>query len=340
MNVRRALAGTWAILPLAAVLLTVTLLPAPERVPTHWSTTSPDGFATGPGFSSAVLTATVLTAVLAAGTAVLQRAVPQAWSRWLLAVLAAVGWGAWLVHVVIVWRARMDGPEGVAAGWPLVAILGSLLAAAVGYVVHGRRSPTPQQLADMVPDRARARPIRGRAVRQVEPWSTELTSRTLQVIAWVVLAAFLVVLVVVVVQEGGGPVAWAMGLVLAVVGVGTWLLAYAWSAVRVDVDADGLRIRSRALPLRLSRVPVEEIAGVDAQQLDAMRWGGIGLRALPDRTAYIVQAQAPGIVVYKRDGRRLALQVTEGDQVARDGARTLLQAAGQRLGEASPTTGS
>ncbi|OLT44951.1 hypothetical protein BJF86_11020 [Serinicoccus sp. CNJ-927] len=80
----------------------------------------------------------------------------------------------------------------------------------------------------------------------------------------------------------------------------------------------------------------ERVAGADVQQLDPMRWGGVGLRALPDRTAYIVgPGGGPGIVVYQRDGRRLALQITEGDAAARAGAATLLQAAGQRVGEGS-----
>jgi hypothetical protein len=104
--------------------------------------------------------------------------------------------------------------------------------------------------------------------------------------------------------------------------------------VLLTVDEDGLKIRSRLLPVQVSRVPADRVVGVEVQDLDPMRWGGVGLRALPDRTAYIIdQAGGPGIVVHQRNGRRLALQVTEGDTAARTGARTLLQAAGQRLGE-------
>lgn len=333
MNLRRLLAGAWAIAPLAAVLVTLTVLPPPDRVPTSWSGPTPDGFTTGPAFASTVLTLAALAALGAAAVALLQRAVPQSWSRWAVAVLAALGWGAWLVYLLTVWRARVDGAEGMGAGWPLVAVAGAFLAGAVGYAVHGRRLPTAAELAAQVPDRARVRPVRGRAVRPVQPWETRLTSRTLQVIAWLVAGVAGGMGVVALVQ--GQP--WWLLLLLVLVGVGTWVIAWAWSAVRVVVDAEGLEIRSRTLPLRVARVPAAEVAGVEVAALEAARWGGIGLRALPGRTAYIVALEAPGIVVHRRDGRRLALQVTEGDQVARDGARTLLQAAGQRLGETSAT---
>lgn len=333
MNLRRALAGLWAIAPLALLLVTSPLLPAPERVPTLWTGRGPDAFTTGAGLTVAVLTVVVLCAIAAALVAVLQRVVPQSWSRWALTGAAALGWGAYLVYVVTVWRVGVDGPEQVGQGWPLLAVAGGLLAGWVAWAVHGRRVPTAAELAELVPERSRVQPIRGRGVRPVQPWSTEVDSRTMQVIAWGVLAVFAAGLVLVLVQGGS----WVLALILAVTGVGTWVLAYAWSRVRFEVDAEGLRIVSRALPVRVSRVPAGEVAGADMQVLDAMRWGGIGLRPLPDRTSYMVDAGGPGIVVYQRDGRRLALQVTEGDQAARDGARTLLQAAGQRRGE-EPTS--
>ena len=126
----------------------------------------------------------------------------------------------------------------------------------------------------------------------------------------------------------------SMAPLLVLVGLGTGLLALAWSSVALTVDLDGLRIRSRVLPVQVSHVPAGQVVGVEVRDLDPMRWGGVGLRALPERTSYIIdQAGGPGIVVHQRDGRRLALQVTEGDTVARTGARTLLRAAGQRLGQ-------
>lgn len=314
MNVRRMLAGAWAILPLAALLVTGALLPSVD-----------------PGLLSGVMTTVVLAAIAAAAVAVLQGAVPQSWSRWALAVVAGVAWGAWLLHVVSAWRAGLPGAEGVGQEWTLLVLLGGVLAAVVGYAVHSRRLLTPAQLRDRVPERSRVQAVRGRAVSEVRPWSTDLDSRTMRVLAWVVLAVFVVALGYVLVRGGG----WVAALVLGLVGVGTWALALAWSAVTVLVDAEGLQVRSRVAGVRLARVPAEDVAGVEVQELDAMRWGGIGLRPGPDRTSFIVDAGGPGLVVHRRDGRRLALQVTEGDQVARDGARVLLQAAGQRLGSGS-----
>ena len=326
---RRALAGVWAILPLALLLLLVAALPAPERVPTHWTGRTPDGWSSGPGFTSAILTTTAVCAVLAALTSVLQRMVPPAWGRWILTVAAAVGWCAVLVYAVTVWRVGVDGPDQVREWWALLAIVGGLAAGAVGYLLHGRRRPTREDLDDLVPERSRVQPIRGAAVRPVALWETVVSSTTLRVVGWGLIGLFVVVcLAIALVGES-----WTLVLLLAVTGLGSGALALAWSSVVVQVDADRLLVRGRTVPLPVTTVPVEEIAGADVQDLDPMRWGGIGLRILPDRTAYIAGPGGPGLVVYRRDGRRLALQITEGEQVARAGARTVLQAAGQRRGE-------
>ncbi|GGK82496.1 hypothetical protein GCM10011509_33820 [Ornithinimicrobium pekingense] len=335
MNSRRALAGLLAILPLAALLLVVVVLPPPPRVPTHWAGARPDGWTAGPAFVSGVLTVTVLCAVAAAAMAVLQRAVPQAWSRWVVATTAAVGWGAVVLYAVTVWRTGVDGPERVGAGWALLAVAAALGAGAAAYAVHARRVPAPEELREQIPERARVQPVRGRAVRPVDAWATEISSTTLRVIGWGLLVVFAVVSVLTLVT---GESLALVALVVLVVG-GAAGLALAWSAVRVRVDAEGLSVRSQVLPLQLARVPSEGVAGVEVLDLDPMQWGGIGLRALPERTAYIVDG-GPGIVVWKRDGRRLALQVTEGDAAARAGARALLQAAGQRLGESSGSSSS
>jgi hypothetical protein len=313
----------------------VVVLPPPTRVPTHWSGAGPDGWMSGPAFLSGVLTVTVLCAIGAAATAVLQRAVPQAWSRWVIATTAAVGWGAFLMYAVTAWRTRLDGADGVGEGWALLAVAGGLAAGALAYAVHGRRVPSPEELRDRIPERARVQPVRGRSVRPVGEWATEISSTTLRVIGWVTLAVFAgTVALTLLTGESLALVA----LVVLVVG-GAALLALAWSSVRLHVDQDGLRVRSRLLPVQVARVAAEDVAGVEVLDLDPMEWGGIGLRALPERTAYIVDG-GPGLVVWKRDGRRLALQVTEGDAAARAGARVLLQAAGQRLGESSGSSSS
>ncbi|MFK5647371.1 hypothetical protein ACI3ET_12690 [Ornithinimicrobium sp. LYQ121] len=330
MTPSRPLAGLLAILPLAVLLLTVTVLPPPDRVPTHWAGRTPDGWTSGPAFLSAALTATVLGAIAAATVAVLRRAVPEAWSRWVVTTAATVGWGAVLLYAVSVWRTEVDGPDDVREVWALLAVAGALGVGALAYVVHGRRVPTLAQVRDRVPERSRVQALRGRAARPVDPWATEVSSTTMRVLGWGVLTLFAAMTVWVVVSGES----LLLGVFVAVVGGTTAALALAWSAVRLHVDEDGLAVRSRVLPVRVARVRAEDVVGVETMDLDPMRWGGVGLRALPDRTAYIVDG-GPGIVVWKRDGRRLALQVTEGEEVARAGARALLRAAGQRLGEVS-----
>lgn len=328
MRHRRALAGLWAILPLPALLAAITLLPVPEVVPTRWAGPAGGGFATGPGFASTLLTTVVVVALLAAGSALLQRIVPPAWSRWALALLASAGWGAVALYVLLVWRTGVDGADQVREWWALLAALVALAAGWWGYAVHGRQTPPLAQVLSGVPDRARVQALRGRAVRPLEPWSTRLESGTLRIIGW---GALVLLGAMAVWQFMTGSL--VLTVLLVLVGLGTGLIALAWSSVVLTVDEDGLRIRSQVLPVQVSHIPADRIVGVEVRDLDPMRWGGVGLRALPERTSYIIdQAGGPGIVVHQRDGRRLALQVTEGDGAARTGARTLLRAAGQRLG--------
>ena len=59
------------------------------------------------------LTVVVVAVLAAAVSALLQRVVPQAWSRWVVAAAGAVGWGAFLLYVVTVWRTGVDGPDEV-----------------------------------------------------------------------------------------------------------------------------------------------------------------------------------------------------------------------------------
>lgn len=333
MRHRRALAGLWAITPLPALLAAVTLLPVPALVPGRWAGQGGASLTTGPAFASTLLTTVVVVALLSAGSALLQRAVPPAWSRWALAGLAAVGWGAVALYVLTVWRVGVDGADQVREGWALLAVLLAVVGGWTGYAVHGRWQPPLAEVLAGVPDRARVQALRGRAVRPVEPWRTELESGTLRVIGWGALVLL------------GAVAAWqfmagslVLTVLLVLVGLGSGLIALAWSSVVLTVDDDGLRIRSQVLPVQVSHVPAGRVVGVEVRDLDPMRWGGVGLRALPERTSYIVdQAGGPGIVVHQRDGRRLALQVTAGDAAARAGARTLLRAAGQRAGREPQT---
>lgn len=331
MNSRRALAGLLAILPLAVLLVASSMLPPPDRVPTHWGGRVPDGWTEGSAFLAQIFTIVAVAAIVSSGAGLLQRMVPQAWSRWLVTITGGIGWGAVTAYIVTVWRTGVDGPDAVGDLWALLVGLVGLLAAAAVFVLHGKVVPTAAELADQIPERSRVKAIRGRGVAEVAPWSTDLHSRTMLVLGLVV---WLGMLAAAIFFWWAGEGRWSV-LIVAGTGIVVGVFSLLWSQVRVSVDAEGLRVRSGVLPVGLLRIPAEQVAGADVQVLDAMRWGGIGLRPLPDRTAFMIDRGGPGIVVYKRDGRRFALQITEGDAVARAGARTLLQAAGQRLGETS-----
>ena len=302
---RRVLAGLWAIVPLALLLLTL-----------PW--TARGGSGTDGARLQTALSATVLAALMAAGVALLSRVVPAGWARWGLVAAAALGWGGYAVAL----------PGGVGwLRWALV-LAAAVVGGRVGHRLHGTRVLPRAELLQRVPERAQVQAVRGRAVAPVEAWTSDVSSGTLRVQGLVLLGVFaLTAGVVLLLGEG---VLLALGVLLF--GLAAGGLALAWSRVSLHVDEDGLRIRSRVLPVRLLRVPAGDVVGVEVLDLDPMAWGGIGLRPMPDRTSFVVDG-GPGLVVWRADGRRLAVQVPEGDRAARTGARMLARAAGQRLGE-------
>ncbi|MGD8201727.1 hypothetical protein ACQE98_13790 [Ornithinimicrobium sp. W1679] len=306
---RRVLAGLWAMLPLALLLLTL-----------PW-TARGGGAAVDVGLLQTGLTATVMAALAAAGVALLSRVVPAGWGRWGLAAASALGWGGYAVPLL--------GAVAPGLRWTVVGVA-AVLAGWVGHRLHGSRALPRDQLLRRVPERARVQALRGRAVAPVPVWTSDVASGTLRVQGLVLLAVFgLTAVVVLLLGEG---VLLTLGVLLF--GLAGGGLALAWSRVTLRVDEDGLQVRSGVLSARLLRVPAGDVVGVEVLDLDPMAWGGIGLRPLPDRTSYVVDA-GPGLVVWRSDGRRLAVQVTEGDRAARAGARALAQAAGQRLGVAT-----
>ncbi len=324
---RRGLAGALAIAPFAMLLVSTLLWPEPPPLlPSHWSSDRPDELVTGGAFFSVALTVAGLCAILAALVALLSRAVPASWSRWLIAALALVGSAAAASYAVAVLATLSTGDPGqVGVGWPLLGVLLGLAWATLTYVVHARRVPSRAELVDRIPERDRVVPAAVPATGRPEPvrWGTTVGSRLLTALAvfvWVVIAVALTILV----RDGQ---TWS-AVLLGVLGLGGGLFALAWSRVDLGVDDSGLTVRSAVLPITLLQVPAEEVLGVGAADLDPMAWGGYGLRALPDRTAYIV-AGGPGLVVHRTDGRRLAVEVTEGELVATAGARALLTAAGR-----------
>lgn len=336
LRTRRLAAGAWAMLPLGLLLVASVLLPPPAQVPTRWG---PGAQAVGQSSGAALLGTTFTVAVLAtvgaAAVTGLTRLVPAHLSRVVLAVAGAVGAGALTAYVGTVVGTGLagDDPGQVGVGWALVAVPVALLWGWTGYVVHAEHRPTLADVQDSVPERDRivagtSSPWAADTGAVVLPWVSQTRSPSLRWVAALVAGTVLLIIVLLGVSGEG----WLVTTVVAVVGLGLVVLVHACTEVSLHVDVAGLRLRSRRVPLTLVRVRAVDVVGAGVSDLDPLDWGGWGLRWLPDRTAYI-GAGGPGIVVHRRSGRRLAVELTEGEAAAVAGAGALRRAAAQARAE-------
>lgn len=273
----------------------------------------------------AVCVGALLVAAVVTGLA---RLVPPHTSRWMLALSGAVGAGAAGGYTLsLVGVQLFDDISATSAWWLLPAALVAVLWGWAGYVVHGDQRPSVQQIVETIPERDRVLPA-AEAADLVLPWRCDARSGSLEGAAIFVLVVLGAAGVLVLVSGGG----WLLGGCLVVGGLVAATLTWAAAEVQVLVDGEGLRVRSRRLPLTVLRVPAREVLGARAMDLDPMVWGGTGLRWLPGSTAYLGSG-GPGIVVHRRSGRRLAVQLTQDEQAAAAGATALRSVAAQaRLG--------
>ncbi len=328
LRARRLVAGVLAVVPLAALMVGSVLLPPPAAVPAHWGGGGEvDRLMTGAELLGITLTVTIITTVVAG----LSWLVAPRWSRLVLTVCAAVGAAAASTYLLTVLGVRVGGsPDAVTVWWAL----GMLPVAAgwgwVAYAVHGEHRPGLATVLETVPELDRVVPVHD---TQVRTWQSDTRSPTL---LWVSLFVVLVTVVVTVLLVSTGE-GWLPTVALGAPGLAAAALVFGFSEVRVEVDQEGMRLRSLRLPVTVLRVRALEVVGVGTADLDPLVWGGSGLRWLPDRTAYIASG-GPGLVVHRRSGRRLAVETTEGALAASAGAQALRRVAGQALAGDSTTS--
>lgn len=318
-------------LPLALLMSAVAVLPAPSQAPIRWGFDGQvDAMVSGTGLLAATFTAAVLAVLLAAAVSGLARLVPAQGSRWLLACSGAVGAAAATSYALVVLTARASSGMAGAVVW---AVLGVLLAAAIwgriGYAVHGDQRPSLAQVWESIPELDRVDRAGGGHVPDL-PWSSRTGSRSLRGVSAFLVLVFLTVGALLAFLGSG----WAQTSLLVAVGLVAAGLAYACSEVQVYVDSSGLRVRLARLPVTVLRARAEEVLGVQVRDLDPLAWGGWGLRWLPGSTAYI-GAGGPGIVIHRRSGRRLAIELRDGEQAAAAGAAALRGAAAQSRAESA-----
>lgn len=317
-------------LPFALLLTSTLVWPGlPEQLPTSWRGSYPSGLTAAPDVFGATLTIAGLTSILAALVALVRAFIPSLWSRWVVTTLATVSAGAVAGYGLTAWATHLAGdPAQVHVLWALAAIVVALGFGVVAYVVHGRTVPQREVLVEQIPERSRVVPT---PAGGPTAWSADSGSALLTGMSVFVAVAFAVCVVALVV--GGS--SWA-AVAVALPGAALFLLALAWSAITVVVDEQGLRVRSRRVPVTVLTVRPGQVLGVEVLDLDPMKWGGYGLRGTPGRTAYIVTG-GDGLVVHRANGTRLALEITEGEP--REGAAALLRVAGQALAGAGSFSG-
>lgn len=314
--------GVTAMVPLALLLVSAMLWPqGPERLPSAWSGLMPSEFAAGGAVFSVAVSVAGVAAVLAAGASWLAALVAPAASRWLVAVLATVAAVGAAGYALLVLGAQLAGPENVIVLWPAAAVLLGLGWGWLALMAHGRTVPSLTDQLARIPERDRVQRQRGRRA-SIDPWSGSGASSSLRTGA----------LFAVLVMTGCAVLLWSTGSrvaapVVAALGVLIGLYAFAWSRIRIDIDAGGVRLSSAVLGgLRLARIPAARVIAVRSATLEPMTWGGHGLRPALGRTAYIGQG-GPGLVIHRDDAFVWAVEVTEGDATLC--ARTLRLAAGQ-----------
>ncbi|MFI9119407.1 DUF1648 domain-containing protein [Streptomyces bikiniensis] len=293
-----------AALPFVLVLLAYLLVFAlwydrlPDPLATHFG---PEGGGRADGFTGRTAYAFASTALLL-GAAV----------GWNLFVRRSTLWGAWATAgftgtlLVLVLRDNLDAADAA----EVVSPLADLTLAAAGAALLALAGPA---LTRLVPEEEPAAgpgaadgPRLPLGPSEVAGWSRTSASRPLTVLAVLALAAVPVTLLL-----APWPEAWP-ALLGPVVGVPGLALA----RVRVTVDRRGLTVRPALVPRPRVRVPLDEVAGATARDVDPVsEFGGWGYRVRPGRTGVVLRS-GEALVVRRDSGREFAVTVSDAHTAA------------------------
>lgn len=304
---RRMVAAIAGALPLAVVAVSWILWQ--EKLPTelasHWSGTGePDGFMS----TSAALAVGLALTGIPAVVGLIAASMPTLRPALLRGILGfagmASGMGAatWLISAGLTLHAGNAG-EAV-LGWWLAALMASFLYGAVPYFIAPK--PDPMRVFSVKAYDGHV-PL---GAQETGAWSRAITSKLLMLMALVLLAVAAVIYLPSIIA-GDGVGSWlGFGAMLASVVV-VALIAH----LQVTVDWRGLRIVSTVGHIPLKRIPLEDIADLDARELRPSEWGGWGYRVMPGRSAVIMRA-GPGLVISTVQGKVFAVTVPDPEAAA------------------------
>ncbi|GAA2792862.1 DUF1648 domain-containing protein [Streptomyces showdoensis] len=278
----------------------------PDRLATHFGGDGrADGFTATGGF---LAVSSGLLAALGAG--------------WTLFVRRRVLWGAWATAgfaaamLALTLRGNLDVTDPAEARLPLAGLTVALaLAALVALAGWALTRLVPEDPAPRAPGTAGA-PRLDLGAGELAGWARTAGSLPMSVLAGAFLLAAPVVLLL---------APWPYALIPLAVGVP----GAALSRVRVTADRRGLTVRPALAARPRLRVPLDDITGATARDVDPLgEFGGWGYRVRPGAGGVILRS-GPALAVRRRDGREFVVTVDDAATaagllnalVARDGSR-------------------
>ncbi len=214
--------------------------------------------------------------------------------------------------LVLTVQANLDRTAATAT-LPPITIVALLLVAAlgglVGWALAGRPVAVPAfagvtgAVAPGVTPLASG-PLAAATVRVLEPGEHPVWERHLFSTVLTVLTASMVVV---------GLALIPIVLLAAIIVLVTSLCCLPLSSITTIVDEQGLLVRFGPFGFPSKRIPLAEIAAVQADHIEPIEWGGWGYRDAPGRSAAVLRG-GPGIVVDLIDGRRFAVTIDDPEE--------------------------
>ncbi|MFH8625790.1 DUF1648 domain-containing protein [Streptomyces vietnamensis] len=230
---------------------------------------------------------------------------------WTLLVRRTALWGAWATAgftgalLTLLVRDNLDAVDAAQVESPLVNLTVAAgvagVFAAAGHALTRLVPPTDAEAPAV--DGGPRLPL---GASEIAGWTRATGSRPLTALAVLALVACPVVLLL-----APWPAA-LLGLLGLVIGVPGLALA----RVRVTVDRRGLTLRPAFAARPRLRVPLDEVAGADVRDVDALAdFGGWGYRVRAHRTGVVLRS-GEALVVRRTGGREFAVTVPDARTAA------------------------